>query len=139
LLVFNLFILYYFLYLKKKSPVNRNSVSVCMAVCNGELFLRDQLNSILPYLNLGDELVVSDDCSTDATLEIIKSYQDSRIRLLPGRSFRNPTRNFEYALEHCKNEIIFLADQDDIWYPEKINVMVSALEDCDLAICDCRM
>lgn len=110
-----------------------------MTVHNGELFLEDQLNSILPYLKLGDEVVISDDDSQDDTLEIIKSFNDPRIRLLKPKSFGDPTKNFEYALSHCANEIIFLADQDDIWYPEKISQMTKALDKADLAICDCRL
>src|SRR5579859_4756761 len=114
------------------------SISVCMAVRNGATFLPEQLHSILPQLGNGDELVVSDDASDDLSLQILKATADTRIRILPSRAFGNPSRNFEYALGHCKNEIIFLADQDDIWYPRKINKMVTELGDVDLVICDCR-
>jgi len=109
-----------------------------MAVHNGELFLQEQINSILPQLGTNDEIVISDDGSTDTTLEIIKSY-DARISLLPARKFNNPSRNFEYALGHCKNEIIFLADQDDVWHPQKVKIMLNELASCDLLVCDCRM
>jgi glycosyltransferase involved in cell wall biosynthesis len=114
-------------------------VSVCMAVHNGELFLQEQLDSILRQLHTDDELVISDDGSTDKTLKIIKSYDDPRIHLLSARIFGNPYQNFEYALSQCRNNIIFLADQDDIWHPGKIKVMVGELASCDLAICDCRL
>ena len=56
-------------------------LSVCMATYNGENYLREQLESILPQLEPGDELVISDDSSTDKTLEIISSFADNRIRL----------------------------------------------------------
>jgi len=115
------------------------SLSVCMAVHNGELFLQQQIESILAQLKPDDELIISDDASTDATLEIIRSYVDPRIHLLPPRRFYNPSRNFEYALSHCKNEIIFLADQDDVWHPQKIEVMVNELALFDLVVCDCRL
>ncbi len=52
------------------------NVSVCMAVHNGALFLQEQMDSILSQLHKGDELVISDDGSTDLTIEIIKSYND---------------------------------------------------------------
>lgn len=55
-------------------------ISVCMATYNGERFLNEQIDSILPQLSLYDELVISDDNSTDSTRDIIKSYQDSRIK-----------------------------------------------------------
>lgn len=115
------------------------SISICMATHNGEAFLRQQLESILPQLNKGDELVVSDDQSCDRTVEIIHAYNNPLIRILPAKNFSNPIKNFEYALSECCNEIIFLADQDDYWYPDKVNVMRQALRQCDLAICDCRV
>lgn len=55
-------------------------ISVCMATYNGERFLNEQIDSILPQLSVYDELVISDDNSTDSTRDIIKSYQDSRIK-----------------------------------------------------------
>jgi len=110
-----------------------------MAVHNGALFLRQQIDSILAQLNPGDELMISDDKSTDSTMAIIKSYDDARICLLPSLKFGSPTKNFEYLLGHCKNEIIFMADQDDVWHPEKIEIMVRELNNCDLVVCDCRL
>lgn len=110
-----------------------------MAVHNGALFLRQQIDSILPQLKAGDELVISDDESRDNTVEIITSYQDPKICLFAESPFGNPTRNFEFALSHCKNDIIFLADQDDIWDPRKIEIMEKELEHCDLVVCDCRL
>lgn len=115
------------------------NVSICMAVHNGESFLQEQLSSILCQLTDGDELVISDDGSTDRTREIIKSCQDQRIHLLQHRKFGTPALNFEYTLSHCKNEIIFLADQDDIWHPNKIRLMSVELASWDLAVCDCRL
>jgi glycosyltransferase involved in cell wall biosynthesis len=110
-----------------------------MAVHNGELFLRQQIDSILPQLKDGDELIISDDDSTDSTPEIVKSYLDSRIHRLPQKKFGDPSKNFEYALSHCNNEIIFLADQDDVWHPNKIEIMKSELASCDLVVCNCRL
>jgi len=115
------------------------SASVCMAVHNGELFLREQIESILPQLKSDDELIISDDASADSTIEIINSYHDSRICLLPPLRFGKPSKNFEYALGHCKNEVIFLADQDDIWHPQKMKIMENELALCDLLVCDCRI
>ena len=110
-----------------------------MAVHNGALFLQQQIGSILPQLKDGDELIISDDASTDSTIEIIKFFDDVRISLLPPRKFGKPSKNFEYALSHCKNEIIFLADQDDVWRPKKIEIMVDELTRYDLVVCDCRL
>src|SRR5579864_5726051 len=103
-------------------------ISVCMAVHNGALFLRQQIDSILTQLGDFDELIISDDASTDSTLDIIKSYQDARIYRLPPKKFGNPSKNFEYALGYCKNDIIFLADQDDVWHSRKIEIMTNELQ-----------
>ena len=56
-------------------------ISVCMATCNGERFIKEQIDSILPQLSQDDELIISDDGSTDKTLEIIASYKDVRIKV----------------------------------------------------------
>jgi len=56
-------------------------ISVCMATYNGEAFLKKQVDSILSQLSEEDELVVSDDGSTDSTIEILKLYNDSRIKI----------------------------------------------------------
>jgi glycosyltransferase involved in cell wall biosynthesis len=110
-----------------------------MAVHNGALFLRQQIDSILTQLGDFDELIISDDASTDSTLDIIKSYQDARIYRLPPKKFGNPSKNFEYALGYCKNDIIFLADQDDVWHPRKIEIMTNELQMNDLVVCNCRL
>lgn len=91
-----------------------------MATRNGERYLRDQLASILKQLGPEDELVVSDDSSTDATLAIVRSFADPRIRLLTGNRFFSPITNFENALRHAAGEIIALADQDDVWLGDKL-------------------
>lgn len=106
-------------------------VSVCMAVYNGENFIREQIDSILPQLKESDEIIISDDGSTDQTLSVINSYKDDRISVYhSGR--KNIVMNFENALKRAKGDIIFLADQDDIWYPNKVENMVKWLQDFDL-------
>lgn len=96
-------------------------ISVCMATYNGERFLREQLETILPQLAEGDELVVSDDSSTDGTVAILGEFAaDPRIRLYTGNTFRSPVFNFEFALKQARGEIVVLADQDDVWLPNKL-------------------
>ena len=120
-------------------------ISVCIATYNGVKFLRQQLDSILTQIGTEDEIVISDDCSTDGTLELIQSYHDERIRLLHHDSSKitttfpldKPTHNFENALMHARGDIIFLADQDDVWLPGKVSRMLQALENADMAMHDC--
>lgn len=79
-----------------------------MAVHNGAFYLREQIESILPQLEQTDELVISDDNSSDTSVAIIRSYHDTRIKLLAPRQFGNPVDNFEYVLSMCSGDVIFL-------------------------------
>ena len=106
-------------------------ISVCMATYNGERFLREQLDSILKQLSANDEVVVSDDGSTDGTLDIIESYEDSRIILLHSTQ-KNLIFNFENALKRATGDVVFLSDQDDIWFPAKVEICLKHLRKNDL-------
>ena len=98
-------------------------ISVCMTTFNGEKYLPEQLASIVGQLQPCDELIISDDSSTDSTVSIIESLHDSRIKLLRGNRFYNPIYNFENALKQAKGEVIALSDQDDIWLENKLSVI----------------
>ena len=99
-------------------------ISVCMATYNGEQFLKEQLDSILPQLDLTDELIISDDHSSDNTRTLLNEYakKDSRIQVFDGPG-QGVVANFENALKKSKGEFIFLADQDDVWLPQKVSVI----------------
>jgi glycosyltransferase involved in cell wall biosynthesis len=111
-------------------------VSVCMATYNGEKYVQAQLDSILSQLKPDDEVVISDDSSSDRTVEIVKSISDSRIRLSIGNRFRDPIKNFQNCLKLAKGSHIFLSDQDDVWLPEKYDRMMALLSEYDLVISD---
>ncbi len=98
------------------------NVSVCMATYNGELFLKQQIDSILTQLEIEDELIISDDNSIDGTLDIIYNYQDKRIKLFINETNLGVNRNFEIAISKSINEIIILADQDDIWSLNRLEI-----------------
>src|SRR5690606_27093867 len=81
---------------------------------------------------------ISDDNSTDHTIAIIESLNDTRIKIIMNdRTNSGHVRNFENALKHSKGDIIFLSDQDDVWHPAKAKKMVSALEKNDVVVCNC--
>lgn len=95
-----------------------------MTTYNGERYIYKQLISVLSQIGIGDEVIISDDSSTDATIDIIKNLNDIRIKLFENCEYFNPISNFENALRHASGDVIFLADQDDIWLPNKIgNIM----------------
>lgn len=108
-----------------------------MITYNGEDFLYDQIESILNQLSIDDELIISDDSSTDNTLTIIRSFNDSRIKLYENRLFRNPTFNMEFALMQANGDIIFMCDQDDVWLDNKVMKMIEYLHVYDYVVHDC--
>lgn len=114
-------------------------ISVCMATYNGERYIKEQIQSILPQLNDGDELIVSDDGSTDNTLDIIFSFECLKIKVLQGPQ-NGLVSNFENAINAAKGDYIFLCDQDDIWLEDKVNVFKVAFDNgAKLVVSDCRV
>ncbi|HMI00860.1 MAG TPA: glycosyltransferase family 2 protein [Pedobacter sp.] len=108
--------------------------SVCMATYNGEKYIYDQIKSILDQLRSDDELIISDDQSKDHTISIIESFNDPRIKLFLHKNVGRPTENFQNALEKAEGEIIFLADQDDVWIEGKYEKMRKLLKTYDLVL-----
>lgn len=117
-------------------------ISVCLATYNGEDFILTQVQSILSQLAKEDELIISDDASTDNTLNIINDLNDSRVMILNhnknicSSTSEYATRNFENALCKAKGDYIFLSDQDDVWLPNKITIMTKYLHKYDMVISD---
>lgn len=97
--------------------------SVCMATYNGEKVIVRQLTSILNQLDVDDQLIIVDDCSTDSTLSYVQQLRDKRVNIIRNQHNLGPIKSFEKAIDLSKGEIIFLADQDDFWYPNKVSVM----------------
>ena len=112
-------------------------VSVCLTTYNGANFIKEQLLSILSQLEKNDEVIVSDDSSSDNTLDIIYSFKDDRIKIFSNNTFYHHTPNFEFAISKASGNYIFLSDQDDIWLPNKVTIMKQYLESYNLVISDC--
>lgn len=113
--------------------------SVCIATYNGEAYISTQIASILPQLNPEDEIIISDDASKDRTLEIVRSFNDPRIHITQGPATGSAIDNFEHALQCAKGDIIYLSDQDDCWYPNKIELTTEALKEADCIVSDCSV
>lgn len=96
--------------------------SIAMAAYQGMPYISQQLSSILAQLSPDDEIVISDNGSTDGTMEYLQSeaQKDSRIRLFSLPAPQGVLPNFQNALQQCRGDIIFLSDQDDIWKPNKM-------------------
>jgi len=111
-------------------------ISVCIATYNGEKYIHRQLESILNQLSDEDEIIVSDDNSTDRTLDIIKSFNSPNIYIYINKGEHGYTPNFENALKHAQGEYIFISDQDDIWTKNKVQICMEYLQKYDLVIHD---
>ena len=105
---------------------DKNGLSVAICTYNGEHYIVEQLQSILDQTVLPNEIIICDDGSTDSTLNLIQELSDrSPIPMTVYKNERNlgSTKNFEKAIGLCQGEIIFLADQDDVWHINKVEIM----------------
>jgi len=119
---------------------DRPLVSVALATCNGERFLREQLDSIYAQTYPRIEVVASDDGSTDGTVQILEEYRLSKglsYTVQPGRL--GLVGNFERAISSCSGDFIVLSDQDDIWEPDKLESLLAAIGGCSLVYSDAAL
>ena len=103
-------------------------LSVALCTYNGSRFLEKQLNSFLNQTIAVDEIIICDDNSSDETIKIINIYQDKNpglIRLFQNKLGLGTIKNFEKAISKTTGDLIFLSDQDDIWYPEKVEKSIN--------------
>lgn len=110
-------------------------ISVAIATYNGEKYIKEQLISILNQSIPVDEIIVSDDDSTDDTIKIVNSLKDNRVKIIEGPK-KGIKKNFENAIKNTTGDYIFLSDQDDIWINNKVEKVLNAFEnnDCTLVI-----
>ena len=110
-----------------------------MAAYNGEKYITAQLRSILSQLELDDEVIVVDDASTDDTCRIVKSIRDVRVHLMRHLSNQGVLRSFEDAIRQASGDILFLADQDDLWMDDKVSTVLQVFQsnpDADIIASD---
>lgn len=107
-------------------------LSIAMATYNGERFLREQLDSILAQTVTDFEVIVCDDCSTDCTVAILEEYArlDKRFNIYKNTHNLGFKKNFEQVIMLCKGDYIALCDQDDIWYPDHLELLLKNIGDC---------
>lgn len=108
--------------------------SVALCTYNGEKFIEEQLASIVNQTVPVQEIVIFDDASTDRTVEIIESFIARNIEPIAFNLFVNSkplgiSRNFEACISATSHEWIFLSDQDDVWRPNKIEILRKAIEE----------
>jgi len=106
-------------------------ISVAMAAYNGEKFIVEQIESILTQSVIADEIIICDDSPDESTFRAIQHLIATFPLII--KYHHNDTqlgvsKNFEKAVSLCSGNIIFLADQDDVWQTDKIEIL-SALID----------
>ena len=113
-------------------------ISVCIAAYNGAEYIKPQIVSILSQLGPNDQIVVVDDGSTDDTVQILRRFRDSRIQLVVNSANMGVVRTFARALHLAQGDLIFLSDQDDRWYYNKISIIskIFSSQDVDLIVHD---
>ena len=113
--------------------MNLPLISIAMATYNGQLFLEEQLESILSQTYTNIELVITDDCSSDNTVSILERYRQKYpfISILINDQNLGVTKTFDRAVKNCKGEYIALSDQDDIWALNKIETLYKNIGTAD--------
>jgi len=106
-------------------------VSIAMATYNGGRYIQEQLNSIASQTRLPDELVITDDCSTDNTLRLIEDF--AQRAPFPVRRYKNSrnmgfAQNFNRAITLCNGDYILPSDQDDNWLNKKIEALLNEIK-----------
>jgi glycosyltransferase involved in cell wall biosynthesis len=106
-------------------------VSVAMCTYNGAAYLSEQLASIQRQTVLPWEMIVCDDCSTDRTIGLVQEFSRTAsfpVRIVSNEATLGSTNNFEKCIGMCRGDVIALADQDDIWMPNKLETLSKMLE-----------
>ncbi len=105
--------------------MKQSLISIALCTYNGEKYLAQQLDSIIAQTYKDLEIIIVDDCSTDATVSIIKRYTeaDDRIKFYKNEHNLGYNKNFERAISLTTGDYISISDQDDIWELNKIEVL----------------
>jgi glycosyltransferase involved in cell wall biosynthesis len=103
------------------------NISVCLATYNGAKYIEIQLHSILRQLSVSDEVIILDDFSKDNTLDLVRNFEDKRIKVFKNEINRGHVYSFGKAIELASNELIFMCDQDDIWLDRRLEFMKGSL------------
>ena len=119
---------------ERDKRMHKEQISVCMACYQGENYIKEQIDTILPQLNETDELIIIDDHSSDGTGQIVQELNDPRIRYVFNEKNLGVNRSFEKAIRMAKNEFIFMADQDDLWTEGRVEAMLKQLREGKLLV-----
>jgi len=104
------------------------TVSVVMTTYNGEKYLREQLDSIIQQTYPIYEIFIQDDYSTDGTVSIVKNTPKyPNIKLFVNEHYIGFNKNFKNACMKASGDFVAISDQDDVWFPEKIEEQIQTI------------
>lgn len=104
------------------------NISIAMATYNGAKYLRAQLDSLYSQTKVPDEIVVCDDCSSDDTIKILEEFHKNKgLKYLINDTNLGVNKNFEKAIRACSSDYIAICDQDDVWFPQKIEILLKKI------------
>ncbi|WP_421121277.1 glycosyltransferase family 2 protein [Aquihabitans daechungensis] len=115
----------------RQGPTDQVGLSVVLCTCNGERWLPALLRSIAGQTHPPDELVVHDDASTDRTTELVEEFARTvsfPVHLRVHDARMGSTANFASAISSSRGRVVALADQDDVWYPTKLALLMHEFE-----------
>lgn len=103
---------------------------IILSTYNGSLYLRELLQSILGQNSKEYGIYISDDCSTDNTMEIIREYEANEKILYVSQNRKNLgwRKNFKIGLTSVNCQYVYPCDQDDIWSSDKIKIMTKIMD-----------
>jgi glycosyltransferase involved in cell wall biosynthesis len=106
-------------------------IDILLATYNGEKFVKEQIESILNQTYENFNLIISDDASTDNTLNILEEYEkkDTRIKVFKKEKNKGLIDNFEFLLKNVTSDYFMFSDQDDIWKKDKIEKSINKLKE----------
>lgn len=111
-------------------------ISVVTSVYNCEKYIAETIQSVQGQTYTDWEFIIIDDCSKDKSAEIIKSFDDSRIRFFQNETNRGQCNNLNFAISKAKGEYIARLDHDDICYPDRFEKQLNYMEEHpDVVLC----
>lgn len=113
----------------KKGYMQKPFLSIVVCIYNGELYLREQLFSLFKQTYSNYEIIAIDDCSKDSSFNILKEFsKDGRLKAYRNDNNLGLNKNFQLGIQKTVGDYIVLCDQDDIWEPEKLEILVKQID-----------
>jgi glycosyltransferase involved in cell wall biosynthesis len=111
---------------EESNNTSEMKISIALTTFNGCKYLSEQLFSFVTQTRLPDELIVVDDCSSDGTVDMLYSFSANSpfpVRIVQNEKNLGHGQSFGKALSLCSGDLIFISDQDDVWFKDKIETV----------------